>query len=175
MPVDEHRKGAESLNVSLCLLVTSDRVFQGLAEDKVTPLVASLLSVHGISLGGSVVTPNKPAEIESALRSLLASCDVVLITGGTGLGAKDVAVDVLKPMCSKDIPGFGELFRYLTYLKYGSAALATRAAACAVGDRLVFAVPGSPEAVETALTKLILPEVRHLIAELRSLRDSVLT
>jgi molybdenum cofactor biosynthesis protein B len=73
-------------------------------------------------------------------------------------------------MCSKDIPGFGELFRYLTYLRHGTAALATRATACAVGDRLVFAVPGSPEAVETALTKLILPEVRHLIAELRGLR-----
>lgn len=170
MPVDEHRRVAESLDVSLCLLVTSDKIFQGVAEDMVTPLVANILSVYGINLGRSAVAPNKPADIEHTLRSLLASCDVVLITGGTGLGARDVAVDALKPMCSKDIPGFGELFRYLTYLKYGSAALATRATACAVGDKLVFAVPGSPEAVETALTKLILPEVKHLIAELRGLR-----
>ena len=170
MPVNEHRKAAEGLDVSLCLLVTSDKVFQGIAEDMVTPLVANILSAHRITLGGSVVTPNKSEDIERTLRTLLTSCDVVLISGGTGLGAKDIVVDVLRPMCSKDIPGFGELFRYLTYIKYGSAALATRATACAVGDRLVFAVPGSPEAVETALTKLILPEVRHLIAELRGLR-----
>ncbi len=170
MPVDEHRKVAEGLDVSLCLLVTSDKVLQGITEDLITPLVASILSAHRIILGGSVVAPNKLEDIERNLRTFLTSCDIILISGGTGLGTKDIVVDVLKPMCSKDIPGFGELFRYLTYIKYGSAALATRATACAVGDKLVFAVPGSPEAVEIALTKLILPEVRHLIAELRGLR-----
>jgi molybdenum cofactor biosynthesis protein B len=170
VPVEEHRRLSEHLEVTLCLLVTSDKVLQGLTNDRVTPLVASILPEYGIKLGETTVTPNRPADIERALRTLLARCDVVLATGGTGLGARDVTVDVLRPMCSKDIPGFGELFRYLTYLRYGTAALATRATACAVGDRLVFAVPGSPEAVETALTKLILPEVRHLIAELRGLR-----
>jgi molybdenum cofactor biosynthesis protein B len=95
---------------------------------------------------------------------------VVLLTGGTGLGPRDLSVDVVRDMCTKDIPGFGELFRYLTYQVHGTAALATRAMACAVGDRLVFVTPGSTDAVGLALEKLILPEVRHLIAELRGLR-----
>lgn len=170
MSVEKHRSEAEDIEVRFCVIVTSDKVLQGIYEDRVIPLVSEILSKHGFNLSSYSIVPNNREKIGSAISSSLASCDVVLISGGTGLGPKDVSVDVVRSMCIKDVPGFGELFRYLTYQIHGTAALATRAMACSVGDKLIFITPGSPSAVSLALEKLILPEVRHLIAELRGLR-----
>jgi molybdenum cofactor biosynthesis protein B len=168
--IDKHRLESKDINVRFCVIVTSDKVLQGVYEDRVVPLVSEVLSRHGFSLSNHSVVPNDRERIGLIVSNSLASCDVVLLTGGTGLGPRDLSVDVVRDMCTKDIPGFGELFRYLTYQVHGTAALATRAMACAVGDRLVFVTPGSTDAVGLALEKLILPEVRHLIAELRGLR-----
>lgn len=167
MPVREHREEATSMEVSLGLIITSDSILKGLKKDEITPLVDRVCSEYGITLKNRVLVSNNEEEIKKALTNLLSSCNVVIVTGGTGLSPRDVTVEALKKHCSKDVPGFGELFRYLTFLRHGSAAIASRSFACVSGDALVFALPGSPDAVELALRELIMPEVRHLLYELR--------
>ncbi len=166
-PVEEHRKAAESLVVRFCAVVTSDAVYEGRRRDEVTPLIASLVTEAGHILINAVIVPNKHEEIRKAVTMATKECDVVIVTGGTGISRKDLSVDVVKELCVKDLPGFGELFRYLTFTRYGTAAMATRAFACATGSALVFVTPGSKDAVNMALNELILPEVKHLIYEIR--------
>lgn len=170
MSIERHRREALELTVTVCVVVTSDKVLHGAHPDEVVPVVTKVLNKHGLGLESYVVVPNDKGAIAAAVAEGLRRCDVVVVSGGTGLGPRDLSVDAVKEMCSKDIPGFGELFRYITFQMYGTAALATRAMACAVGDRVVFVTPGSPNAVEIALDRLILPEVKHLVAELRGMR-----
>ena len=166
-PVEEHRKAAESLVVRFCAIVTSDAVYEGRRRDEVTPLVASLVTNAGHILVNAVIVPNKREEIRKAITVATRECDVVIVTGGTGISRKDLSVDVVKELCVKDLPGFGELFRYLTFTRYGTAAMATRAFACATDSALIFVTPGSKDAVRMALNELILPEVKHLVYETR--------
>lgn len=167
MPVHEHRRLSEDITVRLCLLVTSDSVYRGERTDEVTPLVKSILEGTRHKFKKTVIVPNKREMIAEIVSQWSSECDIILVTGGTGISRKDVSVDAVTELCVKDLPGFGEIFRYLTYKKYGSAAIASRAKACIVGNAIVFVTPGSVDAVEMALKELILPEAPHLVHELR--------
>ncbi len=167
MPVREHREEATKIEVSLGLLITSDSISKGLKKDEITPIVERVSNEYGVTLKNRVLVPNIKEEIEKAFSGLLGSCNVIIVTGGTGLSPRDITVETLRNYCSKDIPGFGELFRYLTFLRHGSAAMASRSFACVSGNTILFAVPGSPDAVELALRELIMPEARHLLYELK--------
>jgi molybdopterin adenylyltransferase len=111
-----------------------------------------------------------------ALRSLLTKLaadpeiDLLLTTGGTGISTRDNTVPVVTQFITTPIPGFGELFRMLSYEQIGSGAMLSRALAGVIDNhsrrQLIFALPGSKHAVELAMTKLILPEIRHLVWEL---------
>lgn len=166
-PVEEHRKASESLVVRFCTVVTSDAVYEGRRRDEVTPLVASLVTEAGHILVNAAIVPNKHEEIKKAINIATEECDVVIVTGGTGISRRDISVDVVKKLCNKDLPGFGELFRYLTFTRHGTAAIATRAFACVTDSTLVFVTPGSKDAVSMALNELILPEVKHLVYEVK--------
>ena len=100
-------------------------------------------------------------EIQWALRALIQgeSADVILVTGGTGLTRRDVTPEAIEPLISKPIPGFGELFRMLSYAEIGAATIQSRAAAALCGNALVFALPGSTNAVRLALEKIIVPQL----------------
>jgi molybdenum cofactor biosynthesis protein B len=89
----------------------------------------------------------------------------VLLTGGTGIAARDVTPEALEPILDRAIPGFGELFRALSYQQIGSAALLSRALAGTVRGRVVVALPGSRAAIRLAVEKLLLPELPHLASE----------
>lgn len=89
--------------------------------------------------------------------------DVVIITGGTGLSPRDVTVESVIPIVQKEIPGFGELFRKISFDNIGPAALLSRAFAGTTKGKVVFCLPGSPDAVKTAMESLVLPEVGHII------------
>ncbi len=167
MPIEEHRSLWEDLRVRFCLVVTSDSVFKGLKDDEITPLVKELVISWGHELLFSKVVPNDLDAISEEVDECLEQCDVILLTGGTGLGKKDLSADAVAKVCSKYVPGFGELFRYLTYLESGPAAMLSRNYACVAGNSVIFLTPGSPDAVRLALTKLILPEIKHLVGELR--------
>jgi molybdenum cofactor biosynthesis protein B len=94
------------------------------------------------------------------------SVQAVIVTGGTGLSPRDVTVDALAPLFDKPMIGFGELFRRLSFDEIGAAAMLSRATAGVIGTSVVFALPGSEHAVRLAMTRLILPELGHIAAEL---------
>ncbi len=97
-----------------------------------------------------------------------ADVDVVLINGGTGIATRDVTIETVQALLTKEIVGFGELFRMLSYTEdIGSAAILSRAIAGVVDDTAVFAMPGSSGAVKLAMHKLILPELGHVVREIR--------
>jgi molybdenum cofactor biosynthesis protein B len=96
-----------------------------------------------------------------------ADCDGVITTGGTGISARDRTYEALAGLLEQRLDGFGELFRAMSFEQVGSAAMLSRAVGGVVQGKLLFALPGSPAAVELALRGLVLPELGHLLAELR--------
>ena len=107
--------------------------------------------------------------IQMKLVDLLARSDVdaVVTTGGTGISARDTTYEVVERMIEKRLDGFGELFRMLSYEEIGAAALLSRAVAGAVGTKLVASLPGSRNAVGLGMEKLLVPEIAHIVFELR--------
>jgi molybdenum cofactor biosynthesis protein B len=99
-----------------------------------------------------------------------AGVDLVLTTGGTGIAPRDVTFDTLGALFDSEIPGFGELFRQLSFQQIGSAALLSRAIGGLVGGKVVLALPGSPKALALAMDAIVLKEAGHLVAQARGPR-----
>ncbi|BDH61543.1 molybdenum cofactor biosynthesis protein B [Lysinibacillus sp. PLM2] len=93
--------------------------------------------------------------------------DVIITNGGTGLSKRDVTYETLNEIFEKPIPGYGELFRLLSYEEIGSAAMLSRACAGIANNTIIFSTPGSTNAVKLAMEKLILPEIQHIVSEIR--------
>lgn len=112
---------------------------------------------------------DEPQQILSVLDELLLRSDVdlILYTGGTGIAPRDTTPDALRPRFEREIPGFGELFRYLSYLEIGPATILSRACAGVVGGKVVVLLPGSPKALRLAWEKILEPECRHLVSQTR--------
>jgi molybdenum cofactor biosynthesis protein B len=129
--------------------------------------VVELLTRGGHTIVSREVVRDETGEIAAALRRALGREDLraVIITGGTGVAPRDVTPEAVEPLLDRVVPGFGELFRALSYQEIGSAALVSRALAGIASGKVVFALPGSRGAVQLALEKLILPELGHLAAE----------
>ena len=113
------------------------------------------------------VVKDDAVQIRSALVAFTREATVVISSGGTGITGRDVTVPVVESLITKPIPGFGELFRMLSYEDIGPAAMLSRATAGTVGRRVLFVLPGSEAAVRLAMTKLILPELGHVISQVR--------
>ncbi|MBS3765497.1 molybdenum cofactor biosynthesis protein MoaB [Candidatus Bipolaricaulota bacterium] len=113
------------------------------------------------------LVPDNPPEVEDRIRDALSSeIRVLILTGGTGLSTSDQTVDVLAKLEDRELPGFGERFRSLSYEDIGPRAILSRARASLAGDTLIFALPGSTAAVELAMNKLILPTIGHALYEM---------
>ena len=112
--------------------------------------------------------------IRNSLIDLLARSDVdaVVTTGGTGISARDTTYEVVERMLEKRLDGFGEIFRMLSYEEIGSAAIMSRALAGSVGGKFVASLPGSRNAVRLAVGKLLVPELAHVVFELRKHQES---
>jgi molybdenum cofactor biosynthesis protein B len=123
--------------------------------------IAEALGVAGHRIAGPHIVRD---ELES-IRALVAStidagaADVVILTGGTGVTARDVTPEAIAPLISKPIPGFGELFRFLSYAEIGASTIQSRALGALCGKSLVFALPGSTGAVRLALEKILIPQL----------------
>ena len=91
--------------------------------------------------------------------------DAVIFNGGTGIAPRDTSYDAIEKLLEKTLPGFGELFRFLSYQEIGSRAIASRAVAGVYQNKLIFSLPGSSNAVRLAMEKLILPELTHLVSQ----------
>jgi len=159
-----HRKGAAA-EVPTAVITVSDT--RTLDTDAGGARVVELLGASGHRVVVREIVKDEPAEISAALRALLVRDDVraVILTGGTGVAPRDVTPEAVEPLLDRVVPGFGELFRALSYEEIGSAALLSRALAGLASGRVVFVLPGSRGAVELAMRKLVLPELGHLAAE----------
>jgi len=107
--------------------------------------------------------------IQKTIRGMLDSSeiDAIITSGGTGITPSDVTIEAVAPLLEKELPGFGELFRHLTYQDIGSAALMSRAIGGVAKGKAVFCLPGSPHAVKLCLERLILPETAHIVLHAR--------
>jgi len=113
------------------------------------------------------IVRDEPAEVEAALEELAAAdVQLVLFNGGTGISRRDRTFDVLSAKLEKTLPGFGEIFRMLSFEQVGAAAILSRATAGVYRGKVVVSTPGSPAAVKLAWEKLIAPEIQHLVWEL---------
>lgn len=133
------------------LVVTSDRVYRGEREDKLTPLVREYLERKGHVLIHSTIVPNDPGMIRRAVLDAASRGDIVLVTGGTGPSKRDVTVNVLERIAERRLEGFGEAHRLKSMEKVGYKALLSRASAYQIGHSLIIVSPGAPGAVEVAL------------------------
>ena len=117
----------------------------------------------GHTVAGYRIIRDEPDEVEAALHAMAFGAPrIVLFNGGTGIAPRDTTYDVLVRHLKKPIPGFGELFRMLSWEQVGAAAMLSRATAGVYRRRVVFSVPGSPAAVQLAWERLIEPELKHL-------------
>lgn len=125
------------------------------------------IEASGHLLHSARIVPDEPSRIEQVLEELVSSgAQVVLFNGGTGISRRDTTFDTLSSKFEKTLPGFGEIFRRLSFDEIGSAAMMSRAAAGVYRGAAVLSMPGSPAAVRLAWEKLIAPEIAHLAGEL---------
>jgi len=135
-------------------------------DDSSGDLIVDLLEKAGHRVVFRTVVPDDRVLIGQSVGNALGMNDVdaVITCGGTGVSLSDVTIETIRPLLRKTLPGFGELFRRLSYDEIGSAALLSRAlAGVADKGKVIFCVPGSPQAVRLCLERLILPEVGHIL------------
>lgn len=158
----EPANGGEPITVGV--LTVSDT--RSAADDLNGKYLRSAIEGAGHVVCGYHVVPDDVARVAAALDDLAGSARLVVINGGTGISPRDNTFDAVSAKFDKTLPGFGELFRMLSYEQVGPAAMLSRAVAGLYRGVFVFSVPGSPAAVQLAWEKLIQPELRHLIREI---------
>jgi molybdenum cofactor biosynthesis protein B len=166
MSVAEHKeKGKKSIR---CYVITvSDSRDE--TTDTSGQTIRSCLSAQGHQTSAYQIVKDEPVQIEALLNQALASADVdaVIVNGGTGIAPRDGTFEVVSRLLEKKLDGFGEIFRYLSYLDIGSAAIMSRAAAGTARGKVLISLPGSKGAVSLAMEKLILPELGHMVSQLQ--------
>jgi len=166
---EEHKEKAPS-SVSVAIITCSTSRYtsrkRGLpVDDPSGDMIESLLSSAGHKIANRVLTSDSQhglaCEIRKATRSR--NVDSIVVCGGTGIAKRDVTIEVAERLLEKIMPGFGETFRRLSYDRVGSAAVLSRALAGVLNGKVVICLPGSMDAVQLAMTKLILPEICHMV------------
>jgi molybdopterin adenylyltransferase len=158
---------SQNLTVNCAVITVSDtRTPQ---NDRSGQIIQQLLQTAGHQILTYTIVKDEPAAIQELLDYLehQFALDVIVFSGGTGIAPRDTTYDVVSAWLTKIIPGFGEIFRYLSYQEIGSRAIASRAVAGVRGNKLIFSLPGSSNAVKLAVSKLILPELNHLVKQVQ--------
>lgn len=137
--------------------------------DKSGKLIHQLLIHAGHQIITYAIVEDEPQDIQGCLSKLntISELEVIIFNGGTGIAPRDTTYDVISGWLTKTIPGFGEIFRYLSYQEIGSRAIASRAIAGVKNKKLIFSLPGSSNAVKLAINQLILPEMNHLVKQIQ--------
>lgn len=163
---DVHRqKGAHKVARCGICTVSDTRTFD---TDRGGTLIHDRFIEHSHEVISYHIVRDDPEEIRNHLHAVLdKQLDVLIFSGGTGISSRDQTPEVVSPFFERDLQGFGELFRMLSYEEIGPAAFLSRATAGIIGRTAVFCLPGSPAAVRLALDQLLLPELPHLLAQLK--------
>lgn len=137
--------------------------------DRSGQIIQQLLLDAGHHVDAYEIVKDEPTQIKDCLIRLCTKgeLDALIFNGGTGIAPRDTTYDAIAGLLEKTLPGFGELFRFLSYQEIGSRAIATRAVAGIYQQKLIFCLPGSSNAVKLGLTQLILPELVHLVKQLK--------
>jgi molybdopterin adenylyltransferase len=164
--VQEHRAQSPA-HVFAAIITISDT--RTLENDTSGKTIADLLKHAGHEVVAWEIIPDEPQQIRETISRFrqLPKLDVILLTGGTGVGSRDQTFETLSELLTKTLPGFGEIFRMLSYQEIGAAAMLSRAVGGLIERTVVLAMPGSTAAVRLAMEKLILPEIGHLVREAR--------
>jgi len=171
--VEEHRASAPRKLTFAVLTVSTSRMQQlangGPVNDQSGDIAKKLLEEAGHKVNFRRIIADDKSSIASAVNTLVAAedTDVIITCGGTGITKSDVTIETIEPMFTKTLSGFGELMRKISYETIGSAAMLTRAIAGTIGDKVIFCIPGSSQAVEIALRGLIIPEIGHIVKHAR--------
>jgi molybdenum cofactor biosynthesis protein B len=164
--VEEHRKEAPQ-TVSCYIITVSDT--RTTETDTGGALIKFMLEEAGYEVIGSTITKDNYQDIRELLYKCVdhAGIETVLLTGGTGISPRDTTYEAVASLLDKTLPGFGEIFRMLSYTEdIGSAAILSRAIAGTMGKTAIFSMPGSTGAVKLAMDRLIIPELRHVMREI---------
>ena len=161
--------------LNFAVIVSSSSRYQKLKErkpftDPSGDLIVELLQNAGHSVVSREILPDDRVLIGKYVGNAIGSekVDAIIVCGGTGISITDVTIETVRPLMIKTLPGFGELFRKLSFDEIGSAAIMTRALAGVTDQgKAVFCIPGSPQAVKLVMTKLILPETGHILKHAR--------
>ena len=127
--------------------------------------IRALLEGAGHRVVAYAILPDEPARLRAHVAELcaLSTVEAVIVNGGTGLAPRDTSYEAIAGMLEKRLDGFGELFRMLSYEQIGAAAMLSRAVAGVADGTVVVSMPGSTAAVELAMTKLVVPELGHMV------------
>jgi molybdopterin adenylyltransferase len=169
--VHKHKESApETVRVAILTISDTRRPETDTGGD----IAEELLEGAGQEVVERKIVRDEVSGIRNSLIDLLARSDVdaVITTGGTGISARDTTYEVVERMVEKRLDGFGEVFRMLSYEEIGSAAIMSRALAGSVGSKFVASLPGSRNAVRLAVEKLLVPELSHIVFELRKHQES---
>jgi molybdenum cofactor biosynthesis protein B len=171
--MEEHKKNVPK-SVKFGVVTLSDSKYRDFLESKTTDIsgnliINSLKTEHELVF--YTVIPDSSELLLSTVNEIIEEhgADVILTTGGTGIGIRDVTIETLKPLFEKELTGFGEIFRFESYKEIGTGAILSRASAGLYKGTMIISMPGSPNAVETGL-KIVLPELGHLVKHIHESR-----
>ena len=164
--VEKHREAAPDY-VRIAILTISDT--RTPETDTGGDVIEELMSEAGHKISSRSIVKDDAPRLRTTLVDLLARSDVdaIITTGGTGIAARDTTYEVVDRMVEKKLDGFGEIFRMLSYEEVGAAAVLSRAVAGAVGAKFIASLPGSRNGVRLAVEKLLVPEISHIVFELK--------
>jgi len=162
----EH-KAAAPARVACYILTVSDTRTE--ANDKSGDAIVELLTGAGHTVAGRAIVKDEPADVGRVISDQLSRGDVhvIITTGGTGLTSRDSTYEAIIDLFEKQLEGFGELFRMLSYHDIGPAAMLSRAVAGTARGKVIVSLPGSEGAVRLGMSKLVIPELGHLVQQVR--------
>jgi molybdenum cofactor biosynthesis protein B len=168
-------KNESPKKIGFVVIVSSSSRYQKLKarelfSDPSGEIIVELLKNDGHNVVSREILPDDRVMLGKYVCKAIGSeeVDAIIVCGGTGISLTDISIETVRPLMIKTLPGFGELFRKLSYDEIGSAAMMTRALAGVTDQgKVVFCIPGSPEAVKLVVTKLILPETGHILKHVR--------
>jgi molybdenum cofactor biosynthesis protein B len=169
----EHKLKAPT-KIKFTILVVSDSRYkqhkQGMkVDDESSPIAVQAIQEKGYEVSNREIVPDDSEMIaENILRSVEKNdSDAIITIGGTGISKRDVTIETVKKLITKEVTGFGEIFRSISFQKIGTAAILSRALAGIIGEKPIFCLPGSPQSIEVGLKELILPEIGHMLKHIR--------